>query len=169
MAKTEAAPIYMLKRNGNLIPEMGMDAELLDRLPNNERIKVTLHTGRSPTRLRWYWAFLGRVIKATDCAPTSEALHDVVKLHTGLVTPVLVKGFPVAVPKSVSFSSMAEEEFSEFLDAAVKWIAQTYGVTPEDTPDPVPTSSLVGSRGERPYSPHNHGGGESRHRAAERV
>lgn len=132
MAKTEAAPIYMLKRHGHLIPEMGVDAELLERLSDTDRIKVSLHTGRSPAKLRWYWAFLGRVVKATECAPTSEALHDVVKLHTGLVTPVMVKGFTVAVPKSVSFSTMSEEEFSAFLEPAVKWIAQTYGVTPKD-------------------------------------
>lgn len=35
--------------------------------------------------------------------------------------------------------------------------------------EPVPTSSLVGSHGGRTPSPHNHGGGESRHRATERV
>lgn len=146
MAKTEAAPIYMLKRGGHLVPEMDVDAELLHRLPDAERIKVTLHTGRSPSRLRWYWAFLGRVIKATECAPTPEALHDVVKLHTGLVTPVMVKGFTVAIPKSISFSTMSEEEFSGFLDSAVKWIATTYGVTPEHAFDNQSSENPIGRR-----------------------
>jgi len=132
MAKNEMPAIYMLRRGDKLIAEMQMDRDLLERFSPHDRIKVTLHTGRSPSRLRWYWAFLGRVVKATECAPSPEALHDVVKLHTGLVTPVMVKGFTVAVPKSVSFSSMSEQEFEAFCDKAVKWIAETYGITPED-------------------------------------
>lgn len=162
MAKTEAAPIYMLKRHGHLVPEMGVDAELLNRLSDTDRIKVMLHTGRSPSRLRWYWAFLGRVVKATECAPTPEALHDVVKLHTGLVTPVMVKGFTVAVPKSVSFSTMSEEEFSSFLDTAVKWIAETYGITPDEAfPDRNSGSSLPANGGVRTIPPSTHAAGPS--------
>jgi len=160
MAKSEAAPIYMLKRNGHLVPEMGVDAELLSRLPETERIRVTLSTGRSPVKLRWYWAFLGRIVKATECAPTPESLHDVIKLHTGLVTPVMVKGFTVAVPKSVSFSTMSEEEFSSFLDTAIKWVAQTYGITPEDVfPEDRKSGSSL-------HQPGNHGSGRDvRYRA----
>lgn len=129
MAKSEQPAIYVMRHGNALVPEMSTDAELISRLPVGERIKVMLHTGRSPAKLRWYWTFLGRIVKATECAPSPEALHDVIKLHTGFVTPVMVKGFTVAVPKSVSFSSMSEEEFNDFLTAAEKWIAQTYGVT----------------------------------------
>lgn len=131
MAKNEQPPLYMLRRGDKLIPEMQLDRELLQRFSEHDRIKVTLHTGRSPSRLRWYFAFLQKVIDATECAPSKEALHDVIKLHTGLVTPVMVKGFTVAVPKSVSFSSMGEEEFNEYLAKAVKWVSETYGITPE--------------------------------------
>jgi hypothetical protein len=131
MAKNEQPPLYMIRRGDKLIPEMQMDRDLLQRFSEHDRIKVMLHTGRSPSRLRWYFAFLTRVVKATECAPSYEALHDVVKLHCGLVTPVLVKGFTVAVPKSVSFATMSEEEFNAYCDKAVKWIAETYHVTPE--------------------------------------
>ena len=131
MAKNEQPPLYMLRRGDRLIPEMQTDRDLLQRFSEHDRIKVTLHTGRSPSRLRWYWAFLGKVVAATECAPSSEALHDVIKLHTGLVTPVMVKGFTVAVPKSVSFASMSEQEFNDYLDKAVKWVSETYSITPE--------------------------------------
>lgn len=131
MAKNEQPPLYMLRRGDKLVAEMQMDRDLLQRFSEHDRIKVTLHTGRSPSRLRWYWAFVGRVVKATECAPSAEALHDVIKLHVGLVTPVMVKGFTVAVPKSVSFASMSEQEFEDFCNKAVKWLAETYGITPE--------------------------------------
>ena len=132
MSKSEQPPIYMQRKGHYLAPEMTTDAELMERLPFGERIKVTITTARSPSKLRWYWMFLGRVVKATECAPSPETLHDIIKLHTGFVTPVMVKGFAVAVPKSISFSSMKEEEFEDFRHNAIKWVAETYGITPAD-------------------------------------
>lgn len=132
MAKSSEKPaVYVLKRDGGLFGEFEMDQEAINSLPNS-RIKVTLTTGRSPSRLRWYWAFLREVITATECCLDTESLHSLIKLNVGLVTPVMMKGFTVMVPKSVSFSSMDEENFSNFCNAAVKFIAETYGVVPQD-------------------------------------
>lgn len=132
MAKSEQPPIYVLRRGDSLIGEMEADREWIRQQPNGERIKVTLHTGRSPSRLRWYWSFLGRVVAATECSPNAESLHDVVKLHTGFVTPVMVKGMTVMVPRSVSFSSMSEAEFAGFLQHAERFIAEAYGITAQE-------------------------------------
>lgn len=131
MTKNEQPPIYVVRRGHQLVPEMQADRELIERFPAGERIKVSLHTGRSPAKLRWYWTYLARIVKATSCAPSPETLHDVIKLHTGFVVPVMVKGFAVAVPKSISFASMSEVEFDDFLKNAIEWVAKTYGVTPE--------------------------------------
>lgn len=131
MAKTEQPPLYCLRRGDTLIGEMEADREWIRQQPHDQRIKVALSTGRSPSKLRFYWSFLGKVVKATRCAPSTETLHDVVKLHTGFVTPVMVKGFTVAVPKSISFASMTESEFNTFLETAIEWIAANYGITPE--------------------------------------
>lgn len=132
MAKTEQPQIYVQRRGNHLVPEMQADADLIQRLPVGQRVKVTVTEGRSPAKLRLYWSYLGRVVKACNCAPSPESLHDVVKLHTGFVTPVMVKGFTVAVPKSISFSSMSESEFDDFLRTAEKWLVETYGVSIAD-------------------------------------
>lgn len=132
MSKSELPPIYVLRRGSQLIPEMTTDKDLIERLPVGTRIKVMVTEGRSPAKLRLYWAYLGRVVKACQCAPSPEALHDVIKLHTGFVVPVMVKGFTVAVPKSVSFAKMTESEFDDFLRTAEKWVIETYGVSIED-------------------------------------
>lgn len=131
MAKDENPTIYMIRRGDSLQPEMAMDADLVRRIAPGVRVKVKISEGRSPSKLRWYWAFLSRVVNATGCAPSPEVLHDVIKLHTGYVVPVMVKGFAVAVPKSISFAKMSEHEFTDFCEDAVKWIAETYGITPE--------------------------------------
>lgn len=131
MSKTEQPTIYVHRRGNVLAPEMELDAELIQRFHPGDRIKVTLHTGRSPSKLRFWWAFLHQVVSSTECSPTAEALHETVKLMCGYTTPVMVKGMTVMVPRSISFSSMTEQEFSKFLDDGIRFIASTYGVTPK--------------------------------------
>lgn len=132
MAKSERSQIYCIRRGNVLAPEMEYDSDLIQRLSPNTRIKVTVSEGRSPAKLRLYWSYLQRIIAATGCAPSAETLHDVVKLHTGFVTPVMVKGFTVAVPKSISFASMSEAEFDAYLATAEAWLIETYGVSISD-------------------------------------
>lgn len=131
MAKSEQPPIYVHRRGNVLAPEMELDAELIQRFHPGDRIKVSLHTGRSPSKLRWYWAYLGRIVKANDCAPSPEALHELVKLETGFTTPLKVRGYTVLVPRSIAFGSMSEQDFDAFLQTAIKFIADAFGITPE--------------------------------------
>lgn len=135
MAKSEAPPIFVHRQGDKLAGEMQLDRDAIARFASGDRIKITMHTGRSPARLRWYWAFLNEVVKATDCCPNAESLHEVVKLHTGFVTPVLVKGMTVMVPRSISFSSMSEDEFGDFLKRAEAFIANAYGITADQIGD----------------------------------
>lgn len=131
MAKNELAPVYCVRRGDSLIGEMEADRDWIRQQPNGERIKVSLHSGRSPSKLRFYWAFLGKVVKATDCAPSAETLHELVKLETGHTQPVKVKGYTVLVPASIAFDRMSEDQFSVFLESAIQFIAATFGITPE--------------------------------------
>ena len=130
--KDETPPFYAIRLGNVLKPEFSFDLEALEQFPNGSRIKVTLSTGRSPKRLRWYWSFLKKVIDATEAAPDVESFHQVIKLSTGYTTPVMVRGFTVLVPRSISFSSMTEEDFATFCANAERFIAQNYGITPED-------------------------------------
>ena len=132
MAKNEQPPIYVMRRGSVLQPEMMEDKDLIERLPSGHRIKITVSEGRSPAKLRLYWSYLGRVVRATDCCPSPEALHSLVKLETGHTTPIRVKGYTVLVPASISFSSMSEAEFDDFLRAAERWLIETYGISITD-------------------------------------
>lgn len=131
MAKTEHPPIYVIRRGDTLQPEMQADAEMIRKMKSGERIRVDLRTGRSPAKLRLYWSFLAKVIEATGAAPSAEALHELVKLETGFTTPIKVKGYTVLVPRSIAFGAMSEQEFDLFLTNSFAFIAETFGVTPE--------------------------------------
>jgi len=128
---TENPPIYVIRRGDVLHPEMLADAEMIRKMKPGERIRVDLRTGRSPAKLRLYWSFLAKVIDATGAAPSAEALHELVKLETGFTTPIKVKGYTVLVPRSISFGSMTEQEFDLFLMNSFAFIAETFGITPE--------------------------------------
>lgn len=131
MSKQETPAIYVIRKGGALYPEMKLDHDTLMEFPAGERIKLTAHTARSPKRLRFYWAFIREVVKATECAPSAKAFHEVVKMETGYTDDVRLKGFTVKVPASIAFDKMDEPEFEIFLNNALRWIAETYGVTPE--------------------------------------
>jgi hypothetical protein len=130
--KEENPPFYAIRVGGVLKPEFQADLTALERFPQGQRIKVTLSTGRSPSRLRWYWSFLHKVRDATDCTPNVESLHELIKLETGYSTPVKIKGYTVLVPKSIAFGSMSEEDFSKFCFLAEEFIAKSFGLTAED-------------------------------------
>jgi hypothetical protein len=130
--KAETCPIYLIRTGDKLMGEMEMDRDAVRRFPAGERIRVDVRTGRVPSRLRFYWAFLHQVVKATECCPTAEALHELVKLETGYTDKVRVRGHIILVPRSISFSAMAEEEFTTFLANAERFIAETFGISPAD-------------------------------------
>lgn len=133
MAKKRETPEIWVQRKGIfLAPEFKMDAEAIEKLPHGERLRVTLHTGRVPKRLRFYWSFIKKVVDATGCASSAEALHSTIKLECGYTEPVKVRGLTILVPASISFEAMSEETFSKFLSDALLYVATNFGLTPED-------------------------------------
>lgn len=133
MAKkaSENPPCYVLRDGDRLIGEMEMDRDLIRQFPAGQRIRVELRTGRVPERLRFYWAFLRNVVEATHCCPNEKILHQLVKLRTGHTDDVIMGGYVIKVPASISFENMDEPTFCRFLDSAVEFIALEFGVTPE--------------------------------------
>jgi hypothetical protein len=131
--KTEHPPIYCMRRGNMLIPEYAQDAEMIERFPHGQRIRIDLRTGRSPDKLRFYWKLLKSLVDATGCAANVEALHGAVKLDLGYANPIRLKtGMTILVPGSIAFDKMTEEDFSEFLEKAIEWMATNFGLTVDD-------------------------------------
>lgn len=134
MAKksSESPPIYCVRYGSNLVGEMAADRERIAELKEGERIRVDVRTGRIPSRLRFYFAFIREVRLATHCAPTDKAFHSLIKLETGFTEEVIFQGYKIKVPASVAFEAMDEQTFGAFLQEALAFIAREYGITPED-------------------------------------
>ena len=131
MAKNEKPPIYMIRRGDVLVPDMGMDRDALAAIPQGAKVKVHIVEPRNVERLRAYWAMLGEVVKATECAPTTEALHELVKLETGFVIHVRMGQHKIALPGSIAFDKISEQEMATFFRSAERFLAETYGYVSE--------------------------------------
>lgn len=133
MSRKPEKPIYAFIRRGNyLVPEMDIDAKALDGIGQGERVRIEIREFRNVARHRAYWAMLHDVIASTECALSPERLHDLVKLETGLVElVVLPTGLKIALPGSIAFDKISEDEFVAFFKAAERWLAETYGYVNE--------------------------------------
>jgi hypothetical protein len=133
MAKgKEATPVHLVRRGLALVPELDMDAAVIEAIPQGHSVRVEIKQHRSHDRLRAYWATLHEVVKATECAVTAERLHEAMKLELGIVDLVKVGRLTVAIPGSIAFDKMTESEMAEYFQIAERWLAATYGYVPKE-------------------------------------
>ena len=131
MAKKDKRPppIVALGRGG-LSPVTAWDAELLADIPQGTEFDLVARTKRSTPHNDMYWVQLGQIIKATDAFPTSEKMHQWIKMRLGYVETIYgPKGEPLAViPDSTAFDKMDQAAFNGFYERAVRLIAEEMGV-----------------------------------------
>lgn len=124
--------ICLMRCTGHaLYPVSQQDDEILMELSKTQDIEVSFKQRRSNPQLRRYWVMLADVVKATECYPTAERLHEALKFDMGYVTPQrTMRGVLMYAPDSVAFSRMGADEFKGFFDRAVRLISETYGIDP---------------------------------------
>lgn len=133
MAKRPERPAYAFQRiNNSLVPEMSFDLAALDGIAQGERVRIEIKQWRNSGRNRAYWSILSDVVAACGLTLTPEKLHEVLKLENGVIELIrLPTGMTVAIPGSISFEKMTEQEFVDFFRKAEAWLAETYGYVRE--------------------------------------
>ena len=123
------------KKVGGLRPEDERARRLLDRVPENDLVEVRARHGRSVQQMRFYRAVLSVAVEKTEAGRlfrTPDALHLALKLHLGYVEEVVqIDGTIVLQAQSARFDAMPHEEFTEFVEAALRTLAEEYGVDVE--------------------------------------
>lgn len=121
---TDRAPIMMRRTPRGLSPVAAFDAERLDRYAIGADLEVSIKQRRSLPQQRLYWAVLGRVVENVDGWPTSDHLHDAIKLHLGYTQKLkTVDGRVIWMADSTAFASMDGAEFKIFMDRAFDLIS----------------------------------------------
>lgn len=120
----DRAPILLRRTPRGLAPVAAFDAERLDRYAIGADVEVSIKQRRSLPQQRMYWSILARVVENTNEWPTSEHLHDAMKLHLGYSQPLrTVDGRTIWLADSTAFASMDAAEFKVFFDRAMDLIA----------------------------------------------
>ena len=111
--------LQVFKRDGVLYPVTRYDAETIEEMPNDQLFDLKPTSKRSEQHHKKYFAVLNDVVKTTDKWPTSQHLHDDLKMLCGYY-----------IPDSIAFTKMDQQEFSKFFDQAMGKLSEAIGYDP---------------------------------------
>lgn len=119
-----ATTLHMAKHLGVLRPAQEQDAEVWKHLKIAERevVKIQISRSRNYRFHCKFFAMLGIILKNQEHYQTTDELLNVCKLRIGHVDIVQTPRGEEHWPKSISFASMDEAEFSAFYERAVDWV-----------------------------------------------
>lgn len=117
---------YFIKKNGALVPGDGDAALAFGKMKDGAGYLLNVTRPRNVQHHRKLFALLNMVQENTDKWPTVETLLDDLKISTGLFETRInaVTGIPYVVAKSISFASMAQDEFEDWFERAVDLISK---------------------------------------------
>ncbi len=124
-------PIVKLTQGG-IRPLDAMDAQEISADPQGTTYDLVKRSKRSWKQLRTYWKALGLVVANDDRWPTSEHLHDDLKLSCGYVRKAvdLKTGEVKEIVDSVAIDAMKQTEFNEYMKIALAFLADDIGYDP---------------------------------------
>lgn len=129
MSKTKAMtkqPILMMRSAfGRLAPADAHSEEAIKKLAFETTYQVEFHRARNPANHRRFFALVNLVAERHPVYSTVNKALTAIKIAAGHVDliPSPVTGELVAVPKSISFAEMDnEEEFRAFFEEAVSGV-----------------------------------------------
>ena len=129
--KRERPSLIVRKTKRGLAPVSAFDEERLHGMALNTECEVKPLTKRSNSQLRLYWSILSRVVAATQITPTATHLSNLLKVHLGYCNTVyLLDGRKMLWPDSIALGSMPPDEFNEFFEAAMAFLAERCGFDP---------------------------------------
>jgi hypothetical protein len=105
------------------------DATELEGHADGQLYELSPISNRSDPHHKLYWAALGEVVRATGRWPTSEHLHNDLKMLCGYYRTVInhATGGVYYVPDSMAYKAMNQQEFKAFFEAAMIKLAEAVG------------------------------------------
>ena len=110
-----------VKRLGAFRPTDEAGEKAMGQIPDNSLVKLTWTRPRNIKFHNKFFAMLGIILKNQEHYQSMDELLGVCKLRIGHVTVIQTPQGEERLPKSISFASMDETQFSEFYDRAVDW------------------------------------------------
>ena len=124
--------ILFVRRVGNSLQADGADSfdELL-KLPFNTPLKAEVKQSRNLQHHKLFWSLCTRIGAAVGAEP--ENIADLLKIEGGHCTIIRSKKHgELRLPRSISFASMSQTEFSAFFETCVRTIYENWGIERTD-------------------------------------
>ena len=116
--------ILMRKDLTSLRPADRMAEEALAKVKAGEIVSVDFARPRNLAMHRWWWQLVSIVADNMPGNLSPEIVCEVIKIRVGHVSVVRTAKGEVFIPKSISFAAMKQDEFTAFVDRAVRVIVQ---------------------------------------------
>jgi hypothetical protein len=115
--------LYMRRQLGALRPSDPASAEVLERLPADEDVRVEVFRPRNVKLHRKFFALLQVVYPHQNLYPTFDTFRAAIEVALGYGDSVKVgKGRTIIVPKSISFAKLDQAGFEQLYERAVDLI-----------------------------------------------
>jgi hypothetical protein len=112
--------VFMRRKLGSLRPIDPTSAEILERIPQDEDVKVEITRPRNVRHHRKFFALLNAIYPHQDTYPTRDSFRAAISTALGFGETVkLPDGRTIIIPHSISFAKMDQSAFEQFYDRAV--------------------------------------------------
>lgn len=115
------------------------DYEIAKKIKVNEPYEYEFKNVRNPGHHRKYFALLNLVVNNTEKFKDVNHLRMILAIecghYEGLINPL--SGEVTIVPKSISFSSMGQDEFSELYSKSLDYCCKVLGIDKSEIIDEI--------------------------------
>lgn len=121
------AETILLIREGNKLGACDpIGAEVIQAMRHGEQVLAEIKRARHPAHHRKMFALFGLILDNQDRYKTIKEVLSAIKIGVGHCTwgTVYFKGIPVqvAIPKSISWANMPQDDFEKFYNGAVDYV-----------------------------------------------
>lgn len=112
-----------IKKLATLRPVDQSGVDRIAKLREGQQVEIQIKQARNGRQHRLYWAMIGLVYHQQNRYATQEQLSNAIKCAVGWCDEIeLSSGKVMVTPRSISFSNMPQEQFSEFFDKVIELV-----------------------------------------------
>lgn len=112
-----------IKKLATLRPVDQSGVDRIAKLREGQQVEIQIKQARNGRQHRLYWAMIGLVYHQQSRYATQEQLSNAIKCAVGWCDEIeLSSGKVMVTPRSISFSNMPQEQFSEFFDKVIELV-----------------------------------------------
>lgn len=126
--------LYVVRKDNALYPEGDESIGVLARIPFGKTLRCDIKQPRNVRHHRLFFALCKRIADGIGSDPNN--VRDVLTIAAGHYSLVKTKRHgDLKLPKSISFASMDQTQFTEFFERCVKTIYEEWGIDPSAVSD----------------------------------